>query len=346
VAGRASVWNDPVVRDLTTAFVPATDESWRLQTSDDRQARAFRMIVDGRPDPVGGSRQGTYVLTPGGELLARGNSTDPRKIEGILRRGLEAWSALADEARSRPVPMDLLPEHRFEESFPEDGLVLEAIIQDRPGVEADARGRRWNIDHAWFSAAEVEAWWKAIEPTIGRPRPVPAPPAMLDRLVRYHLVDNARGQEAPFAPEEVREAGLTATVLPEEDASEPGRLRVDLEGRTAAETDGRWRMGRNLWASFNRGERPRGVETELLGYAEFERETGRVVSFRLIAFGETWGGSGLNGRRHAPTDAEGRLPRSPVAWRFVEGGRRGVHRVPPAFIDLYGPPWVGPAPSP
>ena len=58
------------------------------------------------------------------------------------------------------------------------------------------------------------------------------------------------------------------------------------------------------------------IADETGGYAEFERETGRVVSFRLIAFGETWGGSGLNGRRHAPTDAEGRLPRSPVAWRF------------------------------
>ncbi len=330
MAGRRSVWGDPEVQELAGGFVPATDETWRLQTSDDPQARFFRTMVDGSPEPIRGSRQGTYVCTPGGELLARVNSTDPRRIAETLRKGLAAWEALPAEARARPAPASASPAHRFEDSFPADGLVLDAVHRDLEG-SGDAwvpGGGRWNVDHVWFSPDEARGW-VPLEDTVGAR--VDLPRFLRERLARFHLVDNVRGQEGPFAPEDVELSEVASTVV----AIEGDRVVLTIEGRTRTVSDGVWKLGENLWKQFP--NRPRGVEARLAGGAVFDRTTERFVSFQLVALGESWGGSGLNGRRGAEPDA-----RQPLAWRFTRAGDLPADRVPPAFIDIYGAEWVQP----
>ena len=68
MAGRRSVWSDPRIQSLARKFVLAADEVYRLQTGKDRECRWFQaMVQQKRP---GGTRQGIYVATAGGRLLA------------------------------------------------------------------------------------------------------------------------------------------------------------------------------------------------------------------------------------------------------------------------------------
>ena len=311
MAGRGSVWSDPKVKELSREFTPATDESFRLQTSDDRQAQFFRTMVHGDPKKVSGSRQGTYICTPGGRLLARGNSTDPRAIERIMAGGLQAWNALSPEERARPVPPSLLPEHRYEHFYPSEGLALLAVHRERVPDEPNSF-RGMNLDHAWFSKEEIDGWWQtfrgaadeATRGVISSARiPVPAP--LVDRWVRLHLVDNVRGQEGPFAPEDVERAEVTARVL----ESTGDRVRIAIEGRTRVETDGVWKMGESSWKNFPPS--PRGVEVRLIGTAIYDRREARFVEFQLVALGESWGSGKLNGRGGREEGV-----RTPLAWRF------------------------------
>lgn len=328
MAGRVSVWSDEVNQELAAQFVPATDESYRLQTSDDPQARFFRSMVHGRPDPVGGSRQGTYLCTPGGKLLARANSTNPRRIEALLREGLAAWDALTPAERAAPAPEDARPGHRWEDSFPADGLALTAVHRDLTRDASGAlcaEGGRWNLDHVWFSRDEARAWLPA-EPAPGARHELPA--ALAQRWARFHLVDNVRGQEGPFAPGDVKQADVATTVV----AVDGARVTLDIHGQTRAVSTGEWSLGSNLWEKFP--NRPRTLEARLAGRAVFDLDARRFVAFELVALGTSWGGSGLNGRKASP-DASHEL-----GWRFSLAGDTPADRVAPAFIDIYEARWV------
>ncbi|MBL8860026.1 MAG: hypothetical protein JNL28_16070 [Planctomycetes bacterium] len=328
MAGRASVWNDAAVQALAQRFVPATDESWRLQTSADPEARFFRVMVEGTPEPVGGSRQGTYVCTPDGRLLARGNSTDPRRIEAVLRQGLAAWEALPPAERTQAAPESARAAHRWEDSFPVDGLALTAIHRDLARAEdgtLQPQAGRWNLDHVWFSRDEARQWLPS-EPVVGARTALPE--ALVRRWASFHLVDNVRGQEGPFAPEDIEQAEIATVVT----RSEGTRVELAIEGRTRAESDGTWKLGRNHWDKFP--NRARGVSAQLTGRAVFDWATHRFVEFRMVALGEAWGGSGLNGRR---ADV---ATRHPLAWRFTLVGDTPADRIAPAFVDIYGAAWV------
>jgi len=55
------------VSSLAKRFVPVTDEVWRLQRGTDPECRFFQSFADrGHYRGGGGTRQGIYVVTPGG----------------------------------------------------------------------------------------------------------------------------------------------------------------------------------------------------------------------------------------------------------------------------------------
>ena len=267
------------------------------------------------------------MLTPGGKLLARGNSSRPEKIAEILEKGLSAWQALSLAEKSLPVPPDAVPLHRWEQSYPEGGLVLTAVHRDLDREQLVGNGQRWNLDHLWCSSEEIGPWVAQLR----EEKALPLPEVIVDRWARFHLVDNVRGQEGPFAPDDIEFARIRATVLEDTGST----LLLQIDGATRVVSDGVWKLGDNLWKHFP--NRPRGVETSLAGRAVYDLAEERFVQFRVIAIGEAWGGSGLNGRR-------GGIPEQPhyLAWLFKLAGSSPVDRVPPAFIDIYGVDWVIP----
>ncbi len=283
-----------------------------------------RMVNGGKRITDRGSRQGTWLCAPGGVVLARINSRDTEKVLATMERALAAWGALPEEQRHVPADADLESRKRWEDSYPEQGLVLERIARDltSEGLAGPPRAR-WNRDFAWFSQAEVRA-------------PIPADAKVGDeihlslmarRLARFHLVDNARGQTLPFADEEVREATLTAVVT----ARKGMLLTLSLQGHTRAAAEGAWLLGENLWKPAR--DIPHGIQCDLIGEAHFDLAQGSFQAFELVAIGRRWGHTQMNGR--GQDDAA-----SLVGFHLELAP--SAPRIAPAFVVAYDVDWIIP----
>lgn len=286
-------------------------------------------MVHGKPGRRGGSHQGIYICAPSGKLLARQNTLNADKALALMERGWQAWSELPPEDRFLEDAAAVRPSHRWEFSFPAKGLVLVAFNRDLPAdgsCERTLHGRG-NRDHAWFNAEEAREW---LPRDLGVGSRVQLPAPLVERLVRFHLVDNVRGQVGPFAREEVADSRVEIEVVAGDEAS----VEVVIRGHTRAESDGVWKMGENDWKNFPCP--PRGVETTLLGTARFDRTTQEFSRFELVAVGESWGGLGLNGRRKNDSS---RTDRYPIGFHFALYTRPGPS-VAPAFVDVYDTSWI------
>lgn len=321
--GRRSVWSDERVIAASRDFVPAADEVWRLQRDEDPECRWFRETVRGAPDPVAGSMQGTYVITPGGALLGRLNSTDPTRVLAMLDRALAKWRALPAPARAARAADAAQPRRRWEDSYPERGLVLERFARDVGASPEAPPTRPVNRDTVWFAERELEGLVPA-RGEAGAARAVAA--ALTERLARFVFVDNVRGQTLPFARDAVREARLRSEVV----AVEDGLWTLQLTGETTAETDGR-DPAQGYWNSPRPW--PRRVHVRVAGRASWDPEARRFRRFDLVAVGARRGRTTFNGR-----------------GREADGGEHGVgfllriapagDRVAPTFVNLYDVPWI------
>ncbi len=322
-----SLWSDQDLVALAARFVPATDEVWRLQGGTDPECLAFQRMADtGHYRGKGGTRQGLYVVTPGGALLASCNTHDSVQVRTLLTQALADWQALPDDRRVPAPPADYAPRHRWESSRPRNGLILTSTVRDLPVPPTpDAAQRKpWNRDHAWFTSAEARQWLPA-EPVAGATHTIARP--ILERLICFHLVDNVRGQTLPFAPPDIVSATLTSTVVGRSDHL----VRLAFEGNTEAVTQGKWMYGEIHWKPAT--EHPRGLETRLTGHATYDLAAERFVEFELIALGQRRGFTENNARRDDPGPA-------PIGFVFELAPESRASEVPPTFVDLYRVDWV------
>lgn len=307
-------------------FVPCADEVFRLQRGEGAECRHFQAMADqGHYGRGGGTRQGIYVFAPSGKLLASANTLNAERVLKLLDDGYAAWEALPDAMR-RLDPSDLLiPEARWEDSYPSDGLALRGTVRDlgKPG-EPLAPGSRMNVDYAWFSAAEVRAMLPST-PRVGATQRWPR--EVVARFAALHLVDNVRGQTIPFARDEILEAEASTRVL----AREGDQVQVHIVGRTRAVSDGIWRLGDSDWGTD--AELPRSVSVSWTGEAEYDLRAQRFTRFELVVFGEREGRGSVNGRHDD-------LGPSRLAWVFRQGDGSPAERVAPTFADHYDVPWV------
>jgi hypothetical protein len=83
----------------------------------------------GRP---GTTRQGIYVCAPSGKFLASVNSNDADRVLAMMREGLAAWEMLPADQRQLSAESAVKPRHRWEDSYPTEGLVVNVISRDLP----------------------------------------------------------------------------------------------------------------------------------------------------------------------------------------------------------------------
>jgi hypothetical protein len=175
----------------------------------------------------------------------------------------------------------------------------------RPCSE-NTRGFAAATDHLWITEPE----WRAMIPAdarLGQSQPVPA--AITERILRFHLVDNTRGEPPMWEREEVRSGTLTATI---EDAN-ARKLRLRLEGTS------------RLATAPNRDDAGRGYHAALRGHVEFDRLENRIVKFELLALGDHWG--------EGPFTGQARPGAAPLAVLFqLTSGDHPADRIPPQGI--------------
>ncbi len=321
--GRRSVWSDQQVRELLGRFVLATDEVWRLQGGwnprtyreaggDDPECCSFQeMAGAGHYGAGAGTKQGIYVCTSGGAFLASVNSTNPARVAAMMTRGLQAFEALP-EPRRAPAPTNSVPSHRWEWSYPRDGLVLAQTFRYLPTRPTNRRGS-FNQDHVWFSPDET----KQFLPDDPRPGlEVLLPEVLLHRFARHHLLNSARGESGPFSAAEV-EGELRATVLTVRDR----RVRLMLRGRSTARSDN----PKDRW-------RPTRIDAQMFGFAEFDRHKRRVLSFDLAARGTV---------TLTPRGKEEQATTRSIGWLFeLADTNKPSARIAPTHLHAYGVPWV------
>ncbi len=267
-------------------------------------------------DKPGASRQGIYVCAPSGKFLASVNSNNPERVLATLKRGLEVWEELP--ASERPLADDakIRPRHRWEDSYPADGLVLTMYTRDLPedaNPDQD-RAPKWNQDPVWFSKSEARQWLPA-ELTVGAEHTLPRPLAL--RLACLHLTDTVKGQTSTFSEEEIKELqiGVKVVALSNEFAT------LEIAGNSSADS-----------ARKSRRTSPHGVKTTMMGNAKFDLKKERFAQFELVAVGKRWGYTRFNGRHRDATE-------SPVGFVFQLATEQ-TPRIAPAFIDRYSADWV------
>jgi hypothetical protein len=330
--GRRFVWSDPEVQRLAASFVCVADEVGRLQRGKDAECRLFQKVAEqghyaGRTKPTN-TRQGIYATTADGTLLASVNTTRARDMVAMLEKALSAWAARGAATEVEASTADRLTAKRWESRYPEDGLVLCATARDLPRDEETKRGWRtqaWNVDFAWFDRMDVRRMVpKSVD--VGTRHTIPEP--LVSRLLRCHMVDNVRGQTTAFPRDSVEKALLDAEVT----GTEGTLLSLRLTGTVRAVRRGRWPVDGYKDAAAPT-DQELGLDATLLGYATFDRATGRFTRFDLVALGTRWGGTQYNAR-HDDLDP------SAIGFGFALADDRPSYRVAPALIWDYG--WRSP----
>ncbi len=198
---------------------------------------------------------------------------------------------------------------RPERFYPENGLVLYVTSRDMPRdpqkpnpTAGTWRELAWNQDYAWFTKDEAKQFLPA-QPQVGKKQELPVP--ILHRIACAHLVDNVRGQTAPFEERQVKKARLTTEVT----AVDGNVVTLRLAGETRTEAEG-----------FRR----HGLDMRLLGKATYDLTKERFLTFEMVALGTRWGGTQNNSRR-------GDLDEAPIGLLFTLAGDSPCERIAPAF---------------
>jgi hypothetical protein len=185
---------------------------------------------------------------------------------------------------------------------PAGGLILNVFSR----IPLDPPGGQWTPnratgrDHLWLTREEMRALLPS-EWRTGVTYPVPA--AVAERLLRFHLVDNVRGEPNHWRREEIREAALSLTVV---DAAK-GALALAGTARMQAPPGGR--------------ATERGYDARVQGALAWDRKAGRFTRVDLLAWGEAWGEGTYTGG--APPG------RFPLVIALSLAGSAPVDRVPP-----------------
>ena len=318
MAGRALAFSDPeIVKMAKEDYVPVACDDWYQRRRKDAEGEFFRQVSDQSPrgnQPH--TRQGIYLLTAGGKLLGYKNAGQaPDVMREVLRDGLKKWARLPESERKPgavTVPDAGALDGGYTRKPPEGGQIVNfharAWETTADGGAADAvckfgDGDEASRDHLWLTADECRALIPA-DPRVGSRRPVP--PALAMRILRFHLIDNTRGEPAMWEHSEVRSSEMTLTV----EQADANRVLLRLEGRVLLATDD------------DPAKADRGYDAALLGYVGFDREAGRIDQFDLVALGEHWGES-----RFTRGARPGRAPFG-VAFELARGDAPG-DLVPP-----------------
>lgn len=300
MAAREAAFSDPEVKAVLEArFVPIAENCSYLQRQQDAEGDLFRLIAEqghygGRFHPTD-TRQGMYVCTPDGTLLASCNVHGADRLLPVLHAALEKWETHPSAAVPAPLGEDGA-DARFSRRPPEDGLILRVWARDLPrgDLSADQGGGQWrerafNLDHAWFRSEEAAA----LVPTAGTAAVWPE--ALVRRLVRYHFIDNVRGETPMWRPDEVETAAVRTRIT----ATQGDLVELAFDGEAAMSRHGAWVED----FSRERRESEHRIEVRIEGNAQWAADQGRFVRFDLAAAGTRWGATQYNSRHGDPGPA-------------------------------------------
>ena len=280
--------------------------------------------------------QGVFVATPSGLLLAGSHESihDARKVEKLMRQGLEKWGNLSQAERlmtkevfARAVTE--LGDVERRNQYPRDGLMLSVICRDlprSPNPNKSPSRNLYNLDHAWFRKGEARAFLPR-QPIRGAKQEVPRD--LVERLARFHFVDLVRGHTMSFPKQAVEYAELTAEVVDLKghlvSLWYQGRTRTS-EAHAGVHVEGKW----NANGPGIPDPQTRGVDAKLEGQAVFDLKAEKFLSFDLVVLCDRWGGNAYNGRLD-----ERDFGPAPMGIVLKLAGTSAAEQVAPLYFNSY-----------
>jgi len=289
VAGRVSAFADPEIIELATKrFVPVCTDDWYTRRRQDAEGEFFRSMASQGPrkGEGGATRQGIYVFTAAGDLLHfsnNGGSADETRKH--LKQGLAKFQALP-AAKTKPgvveVPDRGRPDPNYTRTPPAGGLIVRVharILEEKKdaverlfakGTCSTKGGDMASRDFLWLTRDEV----KAMDPGDRKPgESYPLPEKVAERIARFHLVDNTRGEPDFWKKPEVRNRSFTLTV--ETVTADGVEVRLDGEAKMATDADP--------------AKAARGYEAKVHGKLRWVPAKETFDRFDVAAVGEHWG---------------------------------------------------------
>jgi len=211
---RASAFADDetleLLRTKYVAFAPSLTE---LLKARDSAGDFFRKVVNQRAEPKH-SKQGYYICSPDGTLIK--GWMYPRPDDGTMKRYMK--EALANYQSPKQVdPLDTSRIDRYANPVvPPGGQVAEVFTRlldakwqptnlERFSMIRGALGR----DRLWITKSEIQELAKGA-----------VPDSLLERMLRFHMVDNTRGVPALWQKGDIKDLQIKIT-------PHNGALRVD-----------------------------------------------------------------------------------------------------------------------
>jgi hypothetical protein len=305
-------------------FVPVAGDDWYQRRRQDAEGEFLKKVTDQGPRKESHTKQGIYCLTADGKLLAyRPGDQQPGQVKAALKRGLDEWKKLPEDQR-KPGAVDVPdleePDKKYTRTMPENALIVNVFARilekDSDGVLQCGKasvpgGNAASRDHVWLKEDE----WKALipdQPKAGAE--VPLPEHVVNRILRFHLVDNTRGEPSFWKKEEIRSQSLKLTI----DSVDEDAIQMKLEGSVQLSTESA------------ESDKARGYDARLLGHIRVDRKARRIDRFDIVAVGDHWGeGTYTRGAR------PGRTPLG-IAFELARGDSPADRAPPQGARDIGG----------
>jgi hypothetical protein len=279
VLDRESTFADPeIVRMLKTHFIPVAIDQAYQRRQKDTEGDFYRKIASQGPrGNFNSTTQGFYIATASGKLLLYNNNRNPERVRRLMAEKLAQFIKLdASDRQGKSIEATKV-DQRFNPTPPEGGLVIRVRAKVLNGYEPTTdKWRRifqtsMSRDNLWVSKAEHQALVRGEFPD-----------SLQQRIARFHLVDNTRGEPPFWNEKDVQKVQFTAT---------SGRLKGEAHLETA--------------------NHQRGYEATINGIVEVKDET--VVRFDAVVLGEFWGSG-----RYTSEPPKGRFPLA-ISFTLADG---------------------------
>ncbi len=241
-------------------------------------------------------------------------------MRDVFRRGLAEWRKLpAERRRAGAVKIEELSQSdsRYVRTPPKDGLVLRVfsrlLDREKDGTYRDADcddrpGDAPAVDHLWITKEEAQSLVTAAGSQASPRASFEMPAGIAERLVRFHLIDNTRGEPPMWRRQDIRRSKLTLRAVPRKSADAVTILALEGSALLATAADAT--------------KADRGYDVRLTGEIHIDAASGRITRLDIVAIGDHWGeGTYTRGAR------PGRTPLG-VALELADGRQPG-DRVPP-----------------
>jgi hypothetical protein len=265
-------------------FIPVAADDWYQRRREDKEGVFFRGVADslGKNGPNGESRQGIYCFTADGTPLGYKNAgQDAKVMKEVIQQALLKFDRLP-ESKRKAGAVKIEDQGRLDPTYsrtpPTDGMILRVntrILDYKndgycKGTCGQFGGDKAARDHVWITADEVQSMAPA-KTTVGFRYPLPA--KIAERIIRYHLVDNTRGEPILWRREEIRSKRLNLVVV----SRSAEAIELRLEGEALLMND----------ADPDKADR--GYEVRVIGSLRYLPAKKTFDRFDLTAVGSHWG---------------------------------------------------------